>query len=87
MSQYADGGMMSTKPYFSSSNYLMKMSDFSKGEWQTIWDALFWRFISIHRDQLGRNPRLRMLVSTFDKMSCEKQKKLLDDASVYLEKL
>ena len=32
MSQFADGGLMSTKPYISSSNYIMKMSDYSKGK-------------------------------------------------------
>ena len=36
MSQFADGGLMATKPYISGSNYLMKMSDYKKGEWQTV---------------------------------------------------
>ena len=36
MSQFADGGLMSTKPYISGSNYLMKMSDYKKGDWQLI---------------------------------------------------
>ena len=37
MSLYADGGLMSTKPYISSSNYIMKMSNYSKGDWQATW--------------------------------------------------
>ena len=41
MSQFADGGLMSTKPYISSSNYIIKMSDYKKGEWSDIWDGLF----------------------------------------------
>jgi deoxyribodipyrimidine photolyase-related protein len=41
MSQFADGGIMATKPYISGSNYLMKMSDYKKGEWQDVWDGLF----------------------------------------------
>ncbi|MHC5100966.1 MAG: cryptochrome/photolyase family protein, partial [Planctomycetota bacterium] len=45
MSQYADGGMITTKPYISSSNYIRKMSDFKPGPWCDIWDSLFWRFI------------------------------------------
>ena len=49
MTQFADGGMMTTKPYISGSNYLMKMSDYKKGAWQTIWDGLFWRFMHVHR--------------------------------------
>jgi len=34
MSQFVDGGLMSAKPYISGSNYIMKMSDFGKGDWQ-----------------------------------------------------
>ncbi|MHC5213930.1 MAG: cryptochrome/photolyase family protein [Planctomycetota bacterium] len=49
MSQYADGGMITTKPYISSSNYIRKMSDFKPGPWCDIWDSLFWRFIHTHK--------------------------------------
>ena len=42
MSQFADGGLMSTKPYISSSNYIFKMSDYKKGDWCDTWDGLFW---------------------------------------------
>ena len=87
MSQFADGGLMSTKPYISGSNYLMKMSDYSKGPWQKIWDALFWRFMHVHRNLFESNPRLGMLVKTFDKMPAEKQTILLDIANNYLNKL
>lgn len=87
MSQFADGGLMATKPYISGSNYLMKMSDFPKGDWQTIWDGLFWRFMDAHRDFFLRNPRLGMLVRTFDKMSSEKRFSHLKTAEAYLESL
>ena len=73
MSQFADGGLMSTKPYISGSNYLMKMSDYKKGEWQPVWDGLFWRFMHYHRDFFLQNPRLGMLVHSFDKMPEEKK--------------
>jgi deoxyribodipyrimidine photolyase-related protein len=78
MSQFADGGMMATKPYISGSNYLMKMSDYPKGEWQLQWDAWFWRFMHIHRDFFLKNPRLSMLVRSFDKMTEEKRRTILD---------
>lgn len=68
MSQFADGGLMASKPYISGSNYLMKMSNYKKGEWQNIWDGLFWRFMHTHRDFFLSNPRLGMLVRMFDKM-------------------
>ena len=84
MSQFADGGIMATKPYISGSNYLMKMSDFPKGEWQKIWDGLFWRFMDSHRDFFLSNPRLGMLVRTFDKMESAKRLSHLETAEKYL---
>ena len=87
MSQFADGGLMATKPYISGSNYLMKMSDYEKGEWQAIWDGLFWRFMHVHRDFFLQNPRLGMLVGTFDKMSLEKQEQHLSHAHGFLKGL
>jgi deoxyribodipyrimidine photolyase-related protein len=84
MSQFADGGLMATKPYISGSNYLMKMSDFGKGAWQTTWDALFWRFLHVHRNFFSQNPRLNMLVRTFDKMTAEKQATHLQAAENFM---
>ena len=73
MVQFADGGLMTTKPYISGSNYVLKMSDFKKGAWCEIWDGLFWRFMDVHRSFFKKNPRLGMLVNTFDKMAPEKR--------------
>ncbi len=87
MSQFADGGLMATKPYISGSNYLMKMSDYKKGEWQDIWDGLFWRFMHVHRDFFLQNPRLGMLVGSFDRMSETKQKMHLSNAELFLTSL
>jgi deoxyribodipyrimidine photolyase-related protein len=84
MSQFADGGMMATKPYISGSNYLMKMSDYKKGDWQQIWDGLFWRFMDKHRNFFLSNPRLGMLIKTFDKMDKKKKQKLLTSAESFL---
>jgi deoxyribodipyrimidine photolyase-related protein len=87
MSQYADGGLMASKPYISGSNYLMKMSNFKKGDWQAVWDGLFWRFMDVHRDFFKQNPRLGMLVNTFDKMPVEKRQKHLKNGELYLSTL
>ena len=87
MSQYADGGLMSTKPYISSSNYLMKMSDYPKGDWQDTWDALFWRFMHVHRDFFSGNPRLSLLLNTFDKMDKKRQAHLLELAEDFISSL
>ncbi|MDB4534172.1 cryptochrome/photolyase family protein [Vicingaceae bacterium] len=84
MSQFADGGLMATKPYISGSNYIMKMSNYKKGEWQTIWDGLFWRFMHTHRDFFLSNPRLGMLVRMFDKMPNKKQQQHIENGEKYL---
>lgn len=87
MSQFADGGLMSTKPYISGSNYLKKMSDYGKGDWQQTWDALFWRFMHVHRDFFVKNPRLGMLVRNLDKMEDEKRNMLIHKADEFLTAL
>lgn len=87
MTQFADGGLMVTKPYISGSNYLLKMGDWQKGPWQEIWDGLFWRFMHVHRDFFLQNPRLGMLIKTFDNMAEEKKEKHLAKAERFLEDL
>lgn len=87
MSQFADGGLMATKPYISGSNYLMKMSDAPKGDWQEVWDALFWRFMHKHREFFLQNPRLGMLIKTYDKMNSDRKANLAHVAEKFLEKL
>jgi deoxyribodipyrimidine photolyase-related protein len=73
MSQFADGGTFTTKPYLSGSNYILKMSDELKGPWCRVWDGLFWSFIGDHREFFLKNPRLSMMVRTWEKLSPEKQ--------------
>lgn len=87
MSQFADGGLMSTKPYISGSNYLIKMGNFKKGDWQIIWDGLFWRFLDKHRDFFLSNPRMKVLIKSFDNMPAEKKNALLKVAEEYLIQL
>ena len=87
MSQYADGGGMTTKPYISSSNYVRKMSDFPAGAWCPVWDALFWRFIHKHRAVFAGNPRMRMMVRQLDRMDRSKIKEHIDLAERYLATL
>ncbi|MBM4074438.1 MAG: cryptochrome/photolyase family protein [Planctomycetes bacterium] len=68
MSQHADGGLITTKPYISGSSYVLKMSRFDKGPWCPIWDALYWRFINKHRDFFTANPRMSVMVAQCDRM-------------------
>jgi deoxyribodipyrimidine photolyase-related protein len=87
MTQFADGGLMSTKPYISGSNYILKMSNYSKADWSEIWDALFWNFIDKHRAYFLSNPRLGMMVRTFDKMDANKRETHIRRAEEYLQSL
>lgn len=85
MSQYADGGLITTKPYISSSNYLRRMGDFEPGEWTQIWDALFWRFMKKHEELIRKNPRLSLLKKGLENK--EKIEEHLRIAEGFLEKL
>ncbi|MFM1771865.1 MAG: hypothetical protein RLZZ71_1007 [Bacteroidota bacterium] len=88
MSQFADGGLMSTKPYMSGSNYIFKMSNYKKGEpWEKIWDALFWNFIERNTPFLSRNYRLSMMVSLLNKMDEQKKQGHLALAQSFLNKV
>ena len=87
MSQYADGGLMSTKPYFSGSNYVIKMSNYKKGKWSTIWDALFWRAVDKQREVLKQNPRLSLLIKKYDQMDDLKTTSINKTAEDYLSSL
>ena len=87
MSQFADGGYMCTKPYISSSNYILKMSDYKKGTWCDIWDGLYWRFVTKHREFLSKNIRFKMIISQLDKMNPERKAFLFEQAENFLVKL
>jgi len=86
MSQHADGGLMTTKPYICGSSYVLKMSDFAKGPWCPIWDALYWRFIHNHADFFAGNPRMAMMAKMKDKLGPKLQEHLRT-AEAFLAKL
>ncbi len=71
MSQFADGGGMTTKPYISGSAYVLKMSDHKKGDWCGVWDALYWRFVDRHADFFRSNPRMAVMVGMLDKLGAK----------------
>ncbi|TCK64876.1 deoxyribodipyrimidine photolyase-related protein [Winogradskyella wandonensis] len=87
MSLYADGGLMSTKPYISSSNYIKKMSNYGKADWETTWDGLFWTFMDKHRDFFSGNPRLGMLLGNLDRMNKKTLEGHFDAAEKFFETL
>lgn len=81
MSQFADGGTFTTKPYISGSNYILKMSDEPKGPWTEIWDALFWTFVGDHQELFLKNPRSSMMTRNWQKFSEAKKEQLRQLAS------
>jgi deoxyribodipyrimidine photolyase-related protein len=87
MSQHADGGSITTKPYFSGSSYIRKMSHHKKGEWCDVWDGLYWRWIWNHTDELAKNPRWAMMCSMVKKMDEGKRQTHLENAEAFLHQL
>jgi deoxyribodipyrimidine photolyase-related protein len=87
MSQYADGGMITTKLYISSSNYIRKMSDFKAGPWCEIWDSLFWRFIQKHKKVFAQNPRMKFMAVQADRMDKQKMHRYTEKAESYLREI
>ncbi len=97
MGLYADGGIMSTKPYVSSGQYIHRMSDacetcsyevkFKLGEKACPFHALYWAFIDRNVDKLKRNPRMTMMVSSWQKMNTASRLELLQQAEFVLQRL
>jgi deoxyribodipyrimidine photolyase-related protein len=87
MSLYADGGLITTKPYLCGSNYILKMSDFPKGDWCRVWDGLYWRFIWQHQDFFKQSPRMSMMANLVNKMDKKVLAEHLKVANVFLESL
>jgi deoxyribodipyrimidine photolyase-related protein len=87
MSQFADGGTFTTKPYLSGSNYIRKMSDYPKGEWCETWDGLYWSFIGDHLDFFSGNHRLSMMARSWEKMEPAKQEAHRENAGNFIRSL
>ena len=87
MSQFSDGGIFSTKPYISGSNYILKMSNFKKDKWSKIWDSLYWNFINDKRDFFYKNPRMKMMVSLYDKKDEKTKKEYINYSTEFFKNL
>lgn len=95
MSQFADGGIVGTKPYVSSANYIKKMSNYcaschynsdkKTGEKACPFNSLYWNFYERHRDKFEKNPRIGMMYRTWGRMNDENKKEILAQAEKYLE--
>ncbi|MGA1050431.1 MAG: cryptochrome/photolyase family protein [Minisyncoccia bacterium] len=85
MTLYADGGLLTTKPYIASSNYILKMSDFKKGDWSPILDALFWNFVGNNFDKLQKEGRLGFIGVQYSKMTDVQKDNYSSIAREYLD--
>jgi len=95
MSQFADGGIVGSKPYISSANYMSKMSNYCSnchysktkkyGDKACPFNSLYWNFYHVHEDKLGNNQRVAMMYSTWEKKGKEEQQKIIEQANTYLE--
>ena len=97
MSQFADGGVIASKPYCSSGNYINKMSDYcaqcsyrvkdKTGQQACPFNSLYWHFMIRHRDELSRNPRIGMIYRSWDRMNEEHRDGVLKTAEAILDQL
>ncbi|WP_309614316.1 cryptochrome/photolyase family protein [Flavobacterium sp.] len=97
MSQFADGGIVGTKPYVSSASYIDKMSHYcgscfykkalKTGEKACPFNSLYWNFYDKHEDKLSKNPRIGMMYNVWRKMKPEDKSALLEQADYYLKNI
>ncbi len=90
MSQFADGGIVGTKPYVSSANYLQRMSDYCAscpydpkqryGPRACPFNALYWDFYDRHAERLRGNPRIGMAYQLWDRMEGRERQRILEHA-------
>lgn len=87
MSQFADGGLIATKPYAASGSYINKMSDYCKDCHYSVkerftedacpFNSLYWHFMQRHSERFSRNPRTAMAYRSWEKMDAEVKQSLI----------
>ncbi len=97
MSQHADGGIVGSKPYVSSANYIDRMSDYCKscsysakvktGPGACPFNLLYWHFLIRHRDRFARNPRMAQMYRSFDRMAEDKRETILAEGDAFLARM
>ena len=97
MALFADGGVVGSKPYVSSGNYIAKMSDYCEGcaysvkkktgEGACPFNLLYWAFMERHRDRFAKNPRMAQMYATWDRMKPERRDTILSEAAAFLDKM
>jgi deoxyribodipyrimidine photolyase-related protein len=86
MGLFSDGGIFATKPYICASSYLLKMSDFKRGDWCDIVDGLYWKFIDKNKIFFSKNYRLSMMVKILEKMEKNKRLRIYSAAEEFIKR-
>ena len=97
MSQFADGGLLASKPYAASGNYIDRMSDYcagcaydvktKRGEGACPFNPLYWDFLVRNRERLAGNPRMAQMYRTWDRMNEQTQAQTRESAAGLLDRL
>lgn len=97
MSQFADGGIIGTKPYVSSATYINKMSHYCNncyykkelktGDKACPFNSLYWNFYDKHENLLSKNPRIGMMYNVWQRMAPKLKADILEQANFYLKNI
>jgi deoxyribodipyrimidine photolyase-related protein len=95
MALFADGGVLASKPYAASANYINKMSNYCEGcrydpksrigEDACPFNYLYWNFLDRHRDQLNQQGRMGLVLAHLDKLDEKTRKEYAAQATHFLE--
>jgi deoxyribodipyrimidine photolyase-related protein len=94
MSQFADGGLMASKPYAASGKYIDRMSNYCQGcRYQPAqatgpdacpFTTLYWDFLMRHEAHLAKNPRMVMQVRNLSRLSAERRAEIRAQAQTLM---
>ena len=97
MALHADGGLMASKPYAASGNYINKMSDYcsscaydvkqKSGPQACPFNYLYWDFIDRNRQRLSGNPRMSLIYKALDQLDPDALATMRQDARTFLDKV
>ena len=91
MSQFADGGLMASKPYVASGKYIDRMSNHCKackfnpaestGDTACPFTTMYWDYLNRHADSLAKNPRMLMQLKNLNRLTDENKQLISEQAS------
>ncbi|AXE63904.1 deoxyribodipyrimidine photolyase [Hyphomonas sp. CACIAM 19H1] len=97
MALHADGGLMASKPYAASGNYISKMSDYCEGcpydvkrrtgEKACPFNFLYWDFVDRHEARFKNNPRMAVICKSLNRMSVSERAEIRSEAAGFLREI